>query len=55
MSPKNEIKMINIQKSYLVHIGSIWSILLSSVQFGLIQSYLVHSSTKVLFGPIRPI
>ena len=30
MSPKNAIKIINIQKSYFVHIGSI-------------RSYLVHS------------
>ena len=43
MSPKNAIKMINIQKSYLVHIGSIRSILSSSVPFGPIRSYLVHS------------
>ena len=42
MSPKNAIKMINIQKSYSVHIGSIRSILLSLVQFGHMQSYLIH-------------
>jgi len=45
MSSKNAVKMIHIQKSYLVHIGSIWSILSSSVQFGLIRSipsYLVY-------------
>ena len=37
--------MINIQKSYSVHIGSILSILSSSIQFGPTQSiqfYLVH-------------
>ena len=42
MSPKNAIKMINIQKSYSVHIVSIWSHQSSSVQFGPIGSYLVH-------------
>ena len=36
MRPKNAIKMINIQKSYSVHIGSIRFILSFSVQFGLI-------------------
>ena len=53
MSPKNAIKIINIQKSYLVHIGSIWSIMSTTVHkaitspFDPIQSIL---STKVLFG-----
>ena len=42
MHPKNAIKMINIQKSYSVHIVSLWSNL-SSVQFNPIWSYLVHS------------
>ena len=31
MSPKNAIKIINIQKSYLIHIGFIWSIMSSLV------------------------
>ena len=58
MSPKNAIKMINIQKFYLVHIGSIRSIMSSSVWLGpiwSIWSYLVHFvlSTKVLFSPIQ--
>ena len=43
MSPKNAIKMINIQKLYSIHIGFIRSILSSSVQFGPMLSYLVHS------------
>ena len=46
MSPKNAIKIINIQNSYSIHIDSIWSIMSSSVQFGPIRSipfYLVHS------------
>ena len=43
--------MINIQKSYLVHIGSIWSILSSSIQFGPIPPIQSIWSTKVLFGP----
>ena len=42
MSPKNAIKMINIQKSYSVHIGSIQSILSFLVQFGPIRSYSIH-------------
>ena len=45
MSPKNAIKMINIQNSYFVHTSFIRSILSSSVQFGpiqSIQSYLVR-------------
>ena len=63
MSSKNAIKIINIQKSYLVHIGSIWFIMSSSVQFFSIQSiwsYLVHyvhqSSIiySVLFSPRWP-
>ena len=41
--PKNAIKMKNIQTFNSVHIGSIWPILFSSVQFGPIQSYLAHS------------
>ena len=49
MSPKNAIKIINIQKSYSVHIGSIQSIMFSSIQFGLIQSY------SVLFSPCYPL
>ena len=44
------LKMINIQKSYSVYIGSIRFILFSSVQFGPIQSIL---SAKVLFGLIQ--
>ena len=42
MSPKNAIKMINIQKSYLFRIGSIRSMQSSSVQCGPIRPYLVH-------------
>ena len=38
MSPKNAIKIINIQKSYSVHIGSIQFIMSASVQFGPIRS-----------------
>ena len=34
MSPKNAIKMIKIQKSYLVHISFIQSIQSSLIQFG---------------------
>ena len=40
MNPKNAIRMINIQKSYSVHIGSIWSILSSLAQFDHMWSYL---------------
>ena len=40
MNPKNAIRMINIQKSYSVHIGSIWSILSFSAQFDHMWSYL---------------
>ena len=50
MSSKNAIKMINIQKSYSVHIGFIRSILSSSVQFGSIQSHLVHSIHQSSIG-----
>ena len=63
MNPKNATKMINIQKSYSVHIVSIWSNQYSSVQFGPIRSYLVHSVHyssirsnsihSVLFSPCR--
>ena len=62
MSPKNVIKMINIQKYYSVHVGSIWSIMSSLVQFGPIQSIMptrvefslfsLIQSTLTLFGPI---
>ena len=45
MSPKNAIKMINIQKYYLVHIGPIRSTLV----FCPLWFYSVH---LVLFGPI---
>ena len=67
MSPKNAIKMINIQKYYLVHIGPIRSTLVHFSHFGSIRStlsYLVlvlfgpHWSilpTLVLFGPHCPI
>ena len=48
MSPKNTIKMINIQKFYSVHFGLIRSILFSSVHFGFIWS------TLVLFSPFSP-
>ena len=64
MSPKNAIKMINIQKFYLVHFGLILSILSTLVlcsQFDPNWSYFVHfnpiqaSSSYlvhfVLFGP----
>ena len=53
MTPKNAIKLINIQKSHSVHIGSTRSNLVHTVvinPFGPIQSTL---STKVLFGPFR--
>ena len=52
MSPKNANKKINIQKSYSVHIGSMWSILSSSVQFGPIRPIRSYS---VNFGLIRSI
>ena len=69
MSPKNAIKMINIQKFYSVYFGPILS---SSVHFSSIQSilvlfgaigphlfYYVHfsliQSTMVLFGPFCPL
>ena len=45
MSPKNAIKMINIQKYYLVHISPIWSMLVHSTHFGSIRF------TLVLFSP----
>ena len=48
MSTRNAIKMINIQKSYLVHFSPIRSIFSSSVHFGSIWS------TFVLLGPIGP-
>ena len=65
MSPKNAIKMIIIQKSYLVNVGHILSILSSLIHFSSIiftsvlvgphWSYFVHfspiQSTLVLFGP----
>ena len=46
MTPKSAIKMINIQKSYLVHIGLNQSILPSLVHFGPIGSI---RSTLVIF------
>ena len=51
--------MTNIQKYYLVHIGSIQSILSSSVLFGPIQSILSSyyssiQSNLVNFGPFSP-
>ena len=49
MSPKNAIKMINIQKYYLVHIGSIRSTLVHSAHFGSIWSTLSYS-VLVLFS-----
>ena len=49
MSHKNAIKMINIQKSYLVHLGPIQSTLFHNVHFGSIQS------TLVLFSPLCPL
>ena len=68
MSPKNAIKMINIQKSYLVHVGPILSNLSSLIHFSSITStfvlvgphwsYFVHFSpisfTLVMFGPFCP-
>ena len=58
MSPRNAIKIINIQKSYLVHFGPIRSIFSSSVHFGSIRSILVLyrsfcllQLTLVLFSP----
>ena len=62
MSPKNTIKMINIQKYYLVHIGPIWSTLVHSAYFGSIRSILSYLvlvlfcrrwSYSVLFVPTR--
>ena len=62
MSPKNAIKMINIQKYYLVHIGPIRSTLVHSAHFGSswsTLSYLVlvlfswRWSYSVLFVPTR--
>ena len=55
MSPKNAIKIINIQKIYLVHIGSIQSIMYASVQFGPIRSMRPLSVHSVLFSPFCPI
>ena len=59
MSPKNAMKIINIQKSYSVYIGSIWSNLIQFSPLCLLKLYSVHS---VLFNPhwlysvhIRPI
>ena len=46
MSPKNAMKMINIQKSLLVYIGFIWSILSTLALFSPYWSYFVH------IGPI---
>ena len=54
MTPKSAIKMINIQKSYLVHIGLNQSILPSLVHFspiGSIRSTLVIFNPYVHFGP----
>ena len=51
MSPKNAIKMINIQKYYLVHVGPfcpLWFYSIHIVLFGLSPI----QSTLVLFGPI---
>ena len=48
MSPKNAIKKINIQKSYLVHFGFVQSTL---VLFGLVSPLDLILSTSVLFGP----
>ena len=60
MSPRNAIKMINIQKSYLVHFGPIRSIFSSSVHFGSTWSTFVllgligpNWSYSFLFSPIR--
>ena len=50
MSPKNAIKIINIQNSYSIHIGFIWSTLSTKIilnQFSFIQS------TLVLFCPLQ--
>ena len=48
MSPKNAIKKINIQKSYLVHFGFVQSTL---VLFGLVSPLDPILFTSVLFGP----
>ena len=57
MSPKNAIKMINIQKSYLVHVGPILSNLSSLIHFSYIISTFVlvgpHWSYSVHFSPIQ--
>ena len=47
--------MINIQKSYLVHIGSIQPILSSSVLFGPIQSFCPLKFYSIHFGPFNQI
>ena len=49
MSPKNAIKMINIQKYNLVHIGPIWLTLVHFAHFGSIRSTLSYS-VLVLFS-----
>ena len=53
MSPKNEIKMINIQKYYLLNFGPIRSTL---VLFGPLWSNLLYNGpnvfTSVLFSPL---
>ena len=65
MSPKNAIKIINIQKSYSVHFGSIhfvfdpiWSYLVLfspfyPLKFNSVQFDLIKS-TLVQFGPFSP-
>ena len=60
MSPKNAIKIINIQNSYSIHTGFIWSTLSTKIifdQFSFIQSKLVQfcplQSYSVHIGPIQ--
>ena len=49
MSPKNAIKIINIQKYYSVHIDPFFPLWFYSIHLGPIRS------TLVLFGPIFPL
>ena len=40
MSPKNAIKIINIQNSYSIHTGFIWSTLSTKIIFTFIYIYI---------------
>ena len=67
MSPKNAIKMINIQKSYSVHfvlfnphsfclvyVGPTGSISSTLIQLYPIMSYLIHICYIIIFNPFSP-